>query len=243
MSTTVLNREKTKRLSLSANLPSGATESSDDYLKAILELSGDARQQVSASDLAGTLKISRASVTKMLQKLSAAKPPLLIYEKHHGVRLAEAGAKRALEIVRHHRLIETFLHQVLDYPWDEVHDEAERLEHFISERFEERIAAKLNYPRFDPHGHPIPNLDGTVAASGSQTLAQMSVSTQAKVVSVSDRNPEMLRYLGTHGIKPGVKLKLVERLPFQGSYRVLIGSTKEFVLLSEPLAAAIFVTV
>jgi DtxR family Mn-dependent transcriptional regulator len=243
MSTNVPNREKTKRPSVSANLQSSATESSDDYLKAILELSGVERQQVSASDLAVALKITRASVTKMLQKLSATKPPLLIYEKHHGVRLAEAGTERALEIVRHHRLIETFLHQVLDYPWDEVHDEAERLEHFISERFEERIAAKLNYPQFDPHGHPIPNLDGTVPATGSQTVAQMSVDTRTKVVSVSDRDPEMLRYLGAHGIKPGAKLRLVERLPFQGSYRVLIGSAKESVLLSEPLAHAIFVTV
>jgi DtxR family transcriptional regulator, Mn-dependent transcriptional regulator len=179
----------------------------------------------------------------MLQKLSGTKPPLLIYEKHHGVRLADAGAQRALEIVRHHRLIETFLHQILGYPWDEVHDEAERLEHFISERFEERVAAKLNYPQFDPHGHPIPSLDGTVPATGSQTVKQMSVDSRGKVVSVSDRDPEMLRYLGTHGIKPGAKLRLVERLPFQGSYRVLIGPTKESVLLSEPLAGAIFVAV
>lgn len=243
MSTTLPNRKKTKRPSVSANSSSSATESSDDYLKAILQLSGDARQQVSASDLAAALKISRASVTKMLQKLSATKPPLLVYEKHHGVRLADAGVERALEIVRHHRLIETFLHQVLGYPWDEVHDEAERLEHFISERFEERIAAKLNYPQFDPHGHPIPNLDGTVPATGSQTVAQMSMNSRGKVVSVSDRDPEMLRYLGTHGIKPGATLRLVERLPFQGSYRVLIGSKKESVLLSEPLAGAIFVTV
>jgi DtxR family Mn-dependent transcriptional regulator len=241
MSTNLPVRQKTKRSSVSAKSPSRTTESSDDYLKAILELSGAERRQVSASDLAVALKISRASVTKMLQKLSAAKPPLLIYEKHHGVQLADAGLERALEIVRHHRLIETFLHQVLGYPWDEVHDEAERLEHFISERFEERIAAKLNHPQFDPHGHPIPNLDGTVPATGSQTVAQMSVDTPQKVVSVSDRNPEMLRYLGTHGIKPGAKLRLVERLPFQGSYRVLIGSTKESILLSEPLAGAILV--
>ena len=232
-----------RRPSVAANSRSGATESSDDYLKAILELSGVERQLVSASDLAVALKISRASVTKMLQKLSATKPPLLIYEKHHGARLAQAGTERALEIVRHHRLIETFLYQVLGYPWDEVHDEAERLEHFISERFEERIAAKLNYPQFDPHGHPIPSLNGTVAATGSQTVAQMSVDARGKVVSVSDRNPEMLRYLGAHGIKPGVKLRLVERLPFQGSYRVLIGPTKESVLLSEALAGAIFVAV
>lgn len=243
MSNNFPSRRKTKRLSASANVPSSATESSDDYLKAILELSGESRQQVSASELAVALRISRASVTKMLQKLSATKPPLLIYEKHHGVRLAEAGVERALEVVRHHRLIETFLHQVLGYPWDEVHDEAERLEHFISERFEERVAAKLNHPQFDPHGHPIPHLDGTVPATGSQTVAQMRVDTPGKVVSVSDRHPEMLRYLGTHGIKPGAKLTLVERLPFEGSYRVLIGSRKESVLLSEPLAVAIFVAV
>lgn len=241
MSTIVLNRKKAKRASISANLRPGATESSDDYLKAILELSGDARRQVPAGDLATALKISRASVTKMLQKLSATKPPLLIYEKHHGVQLADAGAERALEIVRHHRLIETFLHQVLGYPWDEVHDEAERLEHFISERFEERIAAILHHPQFDPHGHPIPNLDGTVPVTGSVTVGQMKVDSGGKVVSVSDRNPEMLRYLGAHGIKPGAKLRLVERLPFKGSFKVLIGSTKESVLLSEPLANAIFV--
>ncbi len=123
-----------------------ASEASDDYLKAIFALGGSAGDQVPASEVAARLKISGASVTKMLQKLSSGVPPLLVYEKHHGVRLAKAGRERALEIVRHHRLIETFLHQVLDYPWDEVHDEAERLEHFISERFEARIAAKLGHP-------------------------------------------------------------------------------------------------
>jgi DtxR family Mn-dependent transcriptional regulator len=136
-------------------------------------------------------------------------------------------------------LIETFLHQVLGYPgmkfmtrwsgWSTL---------FWSDL---RVAAKLNYPQLDPHGHPIPNLDGTVAATGSQTVAQMRIDKRGRVVSVSDRDPEMLRYLGTHGIKPGAKLRLVERLPFQGSYRVLIGSTKESVLLSESLAGAIFV--
>ena len=243
MSNAAPNRKKTKRPSGLDSLRSSATESSDDYLKAILELSGETRQQVSASELAAALKISRASVTKMLQKLSAANPPLLIYEKHHGVQLAEAGAQRALEIVRHHRLIEIFLHQVLGYPWDEVHDEAERLEHFISERFEERVAAILKHPQFDPHGHPIPHLDGTVPASGSQTVAEMSIDARGKVVSVSDRDPEMLRYLGAHGIKPGAKLSLVERLPFRGAYRVLVGSKRDSVLLSEPLACAIFVAV
>jgi DtxR family Mn-dependent transcriptional regulator len=218
-----------------------ATEASDDYLKAILALSGPAGDQVPASEVAARLKITGASVTKMLQKLSSAMPPLLIYEKHHGVRLSKAGKARALEIVRHHRLIETFLHQVLDYPWDEVHDEAERLEHFISERFEARIAAKLNYPAFDPHGHAIPALDGTLPSGGSETLAHLTAGCQRNVVSVSDQDPEMLRYLGSQGIGPGIELKLLEKLPFEGGYRVLVGSAKKSILLSQPLASAIFV--
>jgi DtxR family Mn-dependent transcriptional regulator len=103
----------------------------------------------------------------MLQKLAALPTPLVEYERHHGVRLSEAGKRRALEVLRHHRLIETFLYQVLDYPVEEVHEEAERLEHFISERFEERIAAKLGNPTIDPHGHCIPALDGTMPKENS----------------------------------------------------------------------------
>ena len=179
----------------------------------------------------------------MLQKLSSSVPPLLLYKKHHGVRLANAGRERALEIVRHHRLIETFLHEVLDYPWDEVHDEAERLEHFISERFEARIAAKLGHPKFDPHGHAIPALDGTLPPSASEALADLSVGDQRMVVSVSDRNPEMLRYLRSQGIGPGTDLKLVEKLPFEGGYRVSLAPAKKSVLLSGPLASAVFVAI
>jgi len=220
----------------------GASESSDDYLKAILELSGPEDRQVASTDIAVHLKISGASVTKMLQKLSSATPALVIYEKHRGVHLAKAGRKRALEIVRHHRLIETFLYQILDYPWDEVHDEAERLEHFISERFEARVAAKLNYPDFDPHGHAIPTLDGSLPVSHSQTLAQAVANEQVQVASVSDRVPEMLRYLGSHGIKPGVWLKIIEQLPFRGAYRIIVGDSKKAILLSESLAGAIFVS-
>ena len=138
---------------------SQASEAVDDYLKAIFQLSGPEERQVSSTEIATHLTITAASVTNMLQKLAASQPPMVVYEKHYGVKLARAGKKRALEIIRHHRLIETFLHKVLDYPWDEVHQEAERLEHFISERFEERIAAKLGHPEFDPHGHAIPALD------------------------------------------------------------------------------------
>jgi DtxR family Mn-dependent transcriptional regulator len=105
----------------------------------------------------------------MIQKLASAKPALVDYERHYGVSLSRAGKKRAIEIVRHHRLIETFLYQILDYPLDELHDEAERLEHFISESFERRIAAKLGDPQLDPHGHCIPSLEGSMPSFHRET--------------------------------------------------------------------------
>ena len=222
---------------------SAGSEAIDDYLKAIFQLSGRPERQVSSTEIAAHLSITAASVTNMLQKLAAQEPPLVLYEKHHGAKLAKAGKKRALEIVRHHRLIETFLHKVLDYPWDEVHQEAERLEHFISERFEERIAAKLGHPEFDPHGHAIPALDGSLPGSEPQALSQLIPGQTAKVVSVADKDPEMLRYLATQGIRPGVPLTLTERLPFQGSYQIRVGRSPKLALLSEPLAKAISVEV
>jgi DtxR family transcriptional regulator, Mn-dependent transcriptional regulator len=222
---------------------SQASEAVDDYLKAIFQLSGPEERQVSSTEIATHLTITAASVTNMLQKLAASQPPLVIYEKHYGVKLARAGKKRALEIIRHHRLIETFLHKVLDYPWDEVHQEAERLEHFISERFEERIAAKLGNPEFDPHGHAIPALDGSLPGPEHQALSQLRPGQTAKVASVSDKDPEMLRYLATQGIRPGVPLTLTERLPFQGAYQIRIGRSPKLALLSEPLARAISVEI
>src|SRR5208337_2859963 len=128
--------------------------------KAILALGGPTESRVTSNTLARHLNVAPASVTNMLQKLAASSPPLVEYERHRGVQLSLAGKKRALEVLRHHRLIETFLYEVLDYPIEEVHEEAERLEHFISERFEERIAAKLGNPKIDPHGHFIPAMDG-----------------------------------------------------------------------------------
>ncbi|GAC1425293.1 MAG: hypothetical protein NVSMB62_22420 [Acidobacteriaceae bacterium] len=131
----------------------------DNYLKAIFSLGGEEGARVTIKSLAERLKVAPASVTNMLQKLAAVAVPPVEYERHRGVELSAAGKRRALEVVRHHRLIETFLYEVLDYPIDEVHDEAERLEHFISERFEERIAAKLGDPKTDPHGRLIPTME------------------------------------------------------------------------------------
>ena len=179
----------------------------DDYLKAIFQLSGRRGTPGLQHRDRSSPAITPASVTNMLQKLAAQEPPLVVYKKHHGVKLSKAGKKRALEIIRHHRLIETFLHQVLDYPWDEVHEEAERLEHFISERFEERIAAKLGHPEFDPHGHAIPAMDGSLPQPGATVALATRPGQSAKVASVSDKDPEMLRYLAAQGIRPGVSLR------------------------------------
>jgi DtxR family transcriptional regulator, Mn-dependent transcriptional regulator len=141
------------------------SESVDDYLKAVFALGGAEQRRVGSKELAERLHVAPASITNMLQKLASTTAPLVEYESHRGVRLSQLGRKRALEIVRHHRLIETFLFEILDYPIEELHDEAERLEHFISEKFEERIAAKLGHPDLDPHGHCIPALDGSLPAA------------------------------------------------------------------------------
>jgi DtxR family Mn-dependent transcriptional regulator len=141
------------------------TESVDNYLKAIFQLRSDPKERVSSGELAERLGVAPASVTSMIQKLASATPPLVDYERHYGVCLSRAGRKRALEILRHHRLIETFLYEILDYPIEEIHDEAERLEHYISESFEKRLAAKLGDPQLDPHGHCIPSFDGSMPAT------------------------------------------------------------------------------
>src|SRR5580700_8209462 len=164
------------------------TESVDNYLKAIFSLGGPEEHRVTIKSLAERLSVAPASVTNMLQKLAAAAAPLVVYERHRGVLLSAAGKKRALEVVRHHRLIETFLYKVLDYPIEEVHEEAERLEHFISERFEERIAAKLGHPRIDPHGHSIPTMEGEMAARESMVLADVVQGGTFEIDSVSDRD-------------------------------------------------------
>src|SRR5271154_803062 len=225
---------------------SAGSEAVDDYLKAIFQLSGRPERQVSSTEIAVHLSITPASVTNMLQKLAAHEPPLVVYKKHHGVKLAKAGKKRALEIIRHHRLIETFLHEILDYPWDEVHQEAERLEHFISELFEEPIAANLEHPEFDPHAHATPAMEGSQPSQNSQepqSLSQLRPGQSARVSSVSDKDPEMLRYLASKGIRPGVRLTLAEQLPFQGAYHVRIGASAKPALLSHSLAEAISVAV
>ncbi len=211
----------------------GNTESVDNYLKAILYLGGPEERRVTSKALADRLCVAPASVTNMLQKLAALPSPLVEYERHRGVLLSGAGKRRALEVVRHHRLIETFLYEVLDYPIEEVHAEAERLEHFISERFEERIAAKLGHPKVDPHGHSIPTMDGELAARESILLADVVEGGTFVIDSVSDRDAQNLRLIEACGIAPGARLR-VGKCASSEDYSVRVGrSSKVFALPRE----------
>jgi DtxR family Mn-dependent transcriptional regulator len=218
--------------------PNPNSESVDNYLKAILLLGGPEEIRVTSNALARSLSVAPASVTNMLQKLAASSPPLVEYERHHGVLLSSMGKKRALEVVRHHRLIETFLYEVLDYPIDEVHEEAERLEHFISERFEERIAAKLGHPKFDPHGHCIPAMDGAMPKQSSIPLTDARRQGIYLVESISDRNASTVRLLKDSGIAPGVKLRVREK-PSITTYAVSVGRSSSVLHLQEEAANSI----
>jgi len=195
------------------------TESVDNYLKAIFALGGPGEERVSSTALADRLGVAPASVTNMLQKLAASPVPLVEYESRRGVRLSAAGKRRALEILRHHRLLETFLYEVLGYPIEEVHGEAERLEHFISERFEERIDAKLGRPRFDPHGHCIPALNGKMSKQSSRPLSDIEEDGEFVVDSISDRDSMLLKRLSAHGITPGVRLRVLRSSPEEFALR------------------------
>jgi DtxR family Mn-dependent transcriptional regulator len=216
------------------------SESTDDYLKAILELSGPEDNPVSSNALAERLGVRAASVSGMLQKLSVARPSFVSYKRHHGVRLSPFGRKRALEIVRHHRLIERFLHDVLDYSWEEVHEEAERLEHFISEKLEDRIAAKLGNPETDPHGHPIPEKGGGIRQRRETPLSKWTCGIPAVVSSVSDRDPALLRALARLGLRPGVKVILDPGVR-TASLLLRVGAGRTAVRLDRKLAAEIYV--
>jgi len=214
------------------------SESVDNYLKAIFALGEPENRRVSCTALANRLGVAPASVTNMLQKLAASTKPLVEYERHRGVLLSKIGMQRALEVLRHHRLIETFLYEVLDYPIEEVHEEAERLEHFISERFEERIAAKLGNPKFDPHGHCIPTLGGKIPPRKSIRLTEMLGQGTFIVESISDDDASRLKSFRTRGITPGVHLHVRNR-PAEDGYTVTIGSSARAVHLSHNAADAI----
>jgi DtxR family Mn-dependent transcriptional regulator len=191
-----------------------------DYAKAIYTL--EARSgSASTNELAAMLDVRPGSVSGMLRKLSVL--GLVEHERYRGVRLTEHGRRVALEVIRHHRLLELFLVESLGMTWDEVHAEAEVLEHALSEELEELIAAKLGNPTVDPHGDPIPSRELKLADTHAPTLAELEPGERATFVRVSDADPDMLRFLAERGILPGRDLELVERQPFDGPLFVRVG--------------------
>lgn len=213
-----------------------ATQTVEDYIKGIHKLESSGKK-VTTSALAKYLGIGDGSVTDMVKKLSGKK--LIHYEPYQGVQLTEAGRKLAMKTVRRHRLWEMFLVQFLGYSWDEIHDEAERLEHITSEELERRIDKALGYPKFDPHGDPIPNAKGEIHASKAKRLSSVDEGKTVTIIRVSDENPNVLQYLTRLGLGLHSTMKVVERIRFDGSVIVKVGS-KETVL-SSLLAQSIFV--
>jgi DtxR family transcriptional regulator, Mn-dependent transcriptional regulator len=193
----------------------------EDYLKVIYDLERDGTA-AATSEIAHRLDIAPASVTGMIRRLADQR--LLEYEPYRGVRLTEVGQRVALRTIRRHRVIETFLVRVLDYPWDEVHEEAERLEHAASDALIDRMVAALDEPTVDPHGAPIPTRDGTVHEPRYRSLADLSPGERARVVRVHDDDPARLRYLGELGLVPGTVIAVVARAPFDGPITLRVGS-------------------
>lgn len=196
------------------------TPAMEDYLKSIYILQQE-RGEVTTSLLAEQLGgFKPGSVTGMLKKL--AELHLVTYAPYQGVRLTDAGEKIALEVIRHHRLLELYLVEALGYSWDEVHEEAEKLEHHISAKFAARIAEHLGNPAFDPHGDPIPTSEGKIPQSTDRCLADLGISTQARVVRVCEQDSERLRYLADIGLIPGAIITVMDVAPFEGPIAVEI---------------------
>jgi DtxR family Mn-dependent transcriptional regulator len=201
--------------------PNFRSHAIEDYAKAIYVLETRGSDPVSTNALADRLGVTPGSVSAMLKKLDDAK--LVTHTPYRGVRLTAAGRRTALEVIRHHRLLELFLAEVLEMPWDRVHQEAEVLEHVLSSELEEIIAAKLGNPTRDPHGDPIPSPDFQIEEQETCSLGDLQPGDAGIFVRVSDSDSAMLRYLGERGVTPGAHVEVVERQPFGGPLFVRVG--------------------
>ncbi len=213
------------------------SESAQDYLKAIwkLERTGD----MSTTALADALGVSPASATAMLKKLATL--GLVDHERYHGATLTPAGERMALEVVRHHRLLELYLMEALGLSWDQVHEEAERLEHHLSDELESRIDRALGFPTRDPHGDPIPSPELLLQSDEMVCLSDLEAGSMTVVRRVPDGDPELLRYLATLGLVPAEEVKVVDRAPFDGPVTVEVRGTRHAI--GRSLAAQIEVGV
>lgn len=200
----------------------------EDYAKAIYALQRRADgEPVTTNDLAARLGVTAASASSMVKKL--AELDLVDHVPYRGVTLTAAGQRVALEVMRHHRLLELYLAEHLGVPWDQVHEEAEALEHHISEDLEARIAEKLGNPTHDPHGDPIPSVELEIDEGETRALESLAIGDRARFVRISDSDPEMLRYLEQRGIRLGDEFELVERQPFDGPLTLRFGGGNEIV--------------
>ena len=210
----------------------------EDYVKAIYKLSLE-NETVTPSHVAERLAVTSAAVTKMVRRLQDLK--LVRYARGKGLKLSPAGTKIALEVIRHHRLLELYLTQALGYSWDEVHEEAEKLEHVISENFENKIEELLGHPTHDPHGAPIPTREGHVDHAELTMLSKLKPGEQGTIERVSDNDPKMLSYLGKLGMYPGTAVEMLSREPYGGSLRIKVSGTDHAV--GPELAENVFISI
>ena len=218
------------------------TQTVEDYLKTIFELTVQ-DQRASTNQIAEALGVTAASVTGMVKKLSETQPPLLEYQKHHGVVLTVEGKQVALKILRLHRLLEMYLHQVLGYDWDKVHGEADRLEHVISEDFEMRIDQALGHPSHDPHGDPIPAQDLSMPESPRLQLFQAEAGQKAVIHRVGSEDPDLLRYLSSLALTPQARIEILEHLPFDENMRIQLEGSMTSLTLGPAITRQIFIEI
>ncbi len=203
------------------------SEAVGKYLKTIYEIQPPGGGRVKTTILAQTLGVTAGSVTDMIKRLSTVRPKLVTHELHKGVALTPRGKKIALSVIRRHRLLETFLNRVLGFSWDEVHDEAEKLEHHISDRLTDAIAEYLNHPQYDPHGDPIPEKDGKIKSEKYRSLGATPVGESVRIARVRHTDAELLRYLDHLGIRLEMIVTVVEKAPFQGPLSIRLGVQRQ----------------
>ena len=226
-----------------------SNETLENYCKVIYTLSlgngvdsqrsAEGQKGANQQRIADALGVTISGVSKMLRTMQRA--DLIYYSPYHPVTLTERGTKIALEVIRHHRLLELYLMKSLGFGWESVHREADRLEHYISEELEDRMEAALGYPAFDPHGDPIPSRNGQMPSFSRQSLASCELGTTAVISRVTDEDEELLKYLADKGIRPGTSVKLLEREPFGGSLVVQVGDASDPERLSPYAACHVFI--
>lgn len=214
------------------------TIAEENYLKAIYHLSDGGKSSVSTNDIASEIKTKPASVSDMLRKLS--EKGLIAYRKYYGVQITEEGKKHALEVIRKHRLWEVFLVDKLSFAWDEVHEVAEQLEHIKSTLLIQRLDEFLNYPKFDPHGDPIPDEFGDVKSKPRIALNEMEIDRTGQIVAVKDSSASFLRYLDKVGAYIGARIKVLDKVEFDGSVEILVDQ-KKTLFMSKDVATNIMV--